>query len=41
MKKILNDPANYVEEMLDGFTAAHPESTPSLPAASSRGRAGR
>lgn len=25
MKKILNDPANYVDEMLDGLTAAHPE----------------
>ncbi|MHB2266022.1 dihydroxyacetone kinase subunit DhaK [Aliihoeflea sp. PC F10.4] len=25
MKKILNDPADYVDEMLDGFTAAHPE----------------
>jgi len=25
MKKILNDPANYVDEMLDGLVAAHPE----------------
>ncbi|MEO3999583.1 dihydroxyacetone kinase subunit DhaK [Mesorhizobium sp. CAU 1732] len=25
MKKILNDPADYVDEMLEGFTAAHPE----------------
>ncbi len=24
MKKILNDPANYVDEMLDGMVAAHP-----------------
>jgi dihydroxyacetone kinase-like protein len=26
MKKILNDPANYVDEMLDGLIEAHPES---------------
>lgn len=25
MKKILNDPASYVDEMLDGLTAVHPE----------------
>lgn len=25
MKKILNDPQNYVDEMLDGLVAAHPE----------------
>ncbi|HEX2020815.1 MAG TPA: dihydroxyacetone kinase subunit DhaK [Aurantimonas sp.] len=25
MKKILNDPGHYVDEMLEGFTAAHPE----------------
>jgi phosphoenolpyruvate---glycerone phosphotransferase subunit DhaK len=25
MKKILNDPFNYVDEMLEGLTAAHPE----------------
>ncbi|WP_404863220.1 dihydroxyacetone kinase subunit DhaK [Georhizobium sp. MAB10] len=25
MKKILNNPADYVDEMLDGFVAAHPE----------------
>jgi dihydroxyacetone kinase-like protein len=25
MKKILNDPANYVDEMLDGLVAAHPD----------------
>ena len=25
MKKILNDPKDYVDEMLEGFTAAHPE----------------
>ncbi|AZN72986.1 dihydroxyacetone kinase subunit DhaK [Georhizobium profundi] len=25
MKKILNNPADYVEEMLEGFVAAHPE----------------
>jgi dihydroxyacetone kinase-like protein len=25
MKKILNDPANYVDEMLDGLIGAHPE----------------
>ncbi|MEM8856103.1 MAG: dihydroxyacetone kinase subunit DhaK, partial [Pseudomonadota bacterium] len=25
MKKILNDPAAYVDEMLDGLTAAHPQ----------------
>lgn len=25
MKKILNDPANYVDEMLDGMVAAHPD----------------
>jgi len=25
MKKILNDPVDYVDEMLDGLTAAHPE----------------
>ena len=25
MKKILNDPYQYVDEMLDGLTAAHPE----------------
>jgi len=25
MKKILNDPADHVDEMLEGFTAAHPE----------------
>jgi len=25
MKKILNDPANYVDETLDGLVAAHPE----------------
>jgi dihydroxyacetone kinase-like protein len=25
MKKILNAPADYVDEMLEGFTAAHPE----------------
>ena len=25
MKKILNDPSHYVDEMLEGFTAAHPE----------------
>jgi dihydroxyacetone kinase-like protein len=25
MKKILNDPANYVDEMLEGMVAAHPE----------------
>ncbi len=25
MKKILNDPANYVDEMLEGLCAAHPE----------------
>ena len=25
MKKILNDPANYVDEMLDGLIAAHPD----------------
>ena len=25
MKKILNDPNNYVDEMLDGLVAAHPE----------------
>lgn len=25
MKKILNDPANYVDEMLEGLVAAHPE----------------
>ncbi len=25
MKKILNDPARYVDEMLDGLAAAHPE----------------
>ncbi|WP_102961403.1 dihydroxyacetone kinase subunit DhaK [Mangrovicella endophytica] len=25
MKKILNSPASYVDEMLEGFTAAHPE----------------
>ena len=25
MKKILNDPYNYVDEMLDGLTTAHPE----------------
>jgi dihydroxyacetone kinase-like protein len=25
MKKILNDPASYVDEMLDGMVAAHPE----------------
>ena len=25
MKKILNDPFNYVDEMLDGLCSAHPE----------------
>ncbi|KKB12411.1 dihydroxyacetone kinase [Devosia geojensis] len=25
MKKLINDPANYVDEMLDGLCAAHPE----------------
>ena len=25
MKKILNSPANYVDEMLAGLVAAHPE----------------
>ena len=25
MKKILNDPADYVDEMLEGMIAAHPE----------------
>lgn len=25
MKKILNNPADYVDEMLEGFTAAHPQ----------------
>jgi dihydroxyacetone kinase-like protein len=25
MKKILNAPADYVDEMLDGLVAAHPE----------------
>ncbi len=25
MKKILNDPVNYVDEMLDGLIAAHPD----------------
>ena len=25
MKKILNKPADYVDEMLDGLVAAHPE----------------
>jgi dihydroxyacetone kinase-like protein len=25
VKKILNDPGHYVDEMLEGFTAAHPE----------------
>ena len=25
MKKILNNPADYVDEMLDGLVAAHPE----------------
>ena len=25
MKKILNDPDSYVDEMLDGLVAAHPE----------------
>ncbi len=25
MKKILNDPANYVDEMLEGMIAAHPQ----------------
>ena len=25
MKKILNNPADYVDEMLEGLTAAHPE----------------
>ena len=28
MKKILNDPADYVDEMLDGLVAAHPEYLP-------------
>ena len=25
MKKILNDPVKYVDEMLDGLVAAHPD----------------
>ena len=25
MKKILNNPADYVDEMLEGLVAAHPE----------------
>ena len=25
MKKLLNDPSNYVDEMLEGLCAAHPD----------------
>ena len=25
MKKVMNDPADYVDEMLDGLCAAHPD----------------
>ncbi|WP_254546609.1 dihydroxyacetone kinase subunit DhaK [Halomarina pelagica] len=31
MKKLINDPADYVDEMLDGMVAAHPEEIRRLP----------